>query len=80
MYNSNITEGDKMAEIVVKKWGNSLGIIIPNEIVKQKQLEEGDVVFIPDIMKKADLTPVYGSIKRKMSGQAFKDMVREGWK
>lgn len=68
-----------MVGVVVRKWGNSLGIIIPSDIVKQKQLKEGDVV-IPELIKKADLTPVYGSIKRKLSGQAFKDMVREGWK
>ncbi len=27
----------------------------------------------------ADLTDIFGSLKRKMSGQEFKDMVREGW-
>ncbi len=70
-----------MAEAIIKKWGNSLGIIIPRELVKEKKLEEGDVVFIPQIMKKADLTHVYGSLKgAKLSGQKFKDMVREGWK
>ena len=69
-----------MAEIIVKKWGNSLAIIIPSDIVKKRDLKEGDSIFVPDIIKKGDLTPIYGSLKRKMSGQEFKDRVREGWK
>lgn len=32
--------------------------------------------FKPQI---ADLTDIFGALKRKMSGQDFKDMVREGW-
>ncbi len=70
-----------MTEAVVKRWGNSLGIIIPTEIVKEKKLEEGDIIFIPGIVKKTDLKEIYGSLKgAKLTGQQFKDMVREGWK
>ncbi len=33
-----------------------------------------------EIVEKADLSDMFGMIKkRKMSGQKFKDMVREGW-
>ena len=28
----------------------------------------------------ADISETFGSLKRKVSGQKFKDMVREGWK
>ena len=29
--------------------------------------------------KEADLTDIFGTLKRKMSGQEFKDLAREGW-
>ena len=39
-----------MAEIRVKKWGNSIGIIIPKDIVDIEGLSEGDIIKI-DVMK-----------------------------
>jgi len=30
-------------------------------------------------LKPADLREIFGYLPRKMSGQEFKDMVREGW-
>jgi antitoxin MazE len=35
-------------EAVIKKWGNSLGIRIPNLIVRELSLEEGSFVDIKD--------------------------------
>ena len=35
-----------MAEAKIKRWGNSLALIIPKEITKQEDLDEGDVVKI----------------------------------
>lgn len=32
-----------------------------------------------DPLKKEDLSKIFGSLPRKMSGQAFKNMVRKGW-
>ena len=39
---------DKIMEAVVKKWGNSLGIRIPNLIVKELSLKDGSYVDISD--------------------------------
>ena len=66
------------AEITLKKWGNSVGAVLPKEFVEARGLKENDKVII-DIVKKADLTKIFGSLKGKMSGQEFKDMVRKGW-
>lgn len=65
-------------EIVVKKWGNSMGLILPKELIKIKGLKENDKVLV-DIVKKANLGKIFGTLKRTMSGQKFKEMVREGW-
>jgi len=68
-------------EVKLKRWGNSMAVIVPNKLIEEKHLKENDTITI-EIVKKADLTSVFGSIKekdRKMSGQQMKDMVRKGW-
>lgn len=67
-------------EAIIKKWGNSLGVILPNDFIKEKHLKENDKIII-EAVKKADLSDMFGSLKGKikMSGQEFKDMAREGW-
>jgi len=63
----------------LKKWGNSMAIIVPNEIITERRLRENDEIII-EVFQKADISHVLGLIKkRKMSGQKFKDMVRKGW-
>lgn len=39
-----------MAEVKVKEWGNSLGVIIPREIAKHVDIHKGETIKI-DIMK-----------------------------
>lgn len=39
-----------MAEVEVKEWGNSYGIIIPKGIVKHEDIHKGDKIKI-DIVK-----------------------------
>ncbi len=67
-------------EVTIKKWGNSMGIILPKEIIELKTLKENDKVRI-EIVKEANLSNIFGSLKlkRKMTGQQFKDFVRKGW-
>ena len=35
-----------MTETKIKRWGNSLALIIPNEITKREELAEGDMVKV----------------------------------
>ena len=35
-----------MAETKIKRWGNSLALIVPKEIAKHEDLSEGDIVKI----------------------------------
>lgn len=35
-----------MTETKIKRWGNSLALIIPKEITKQEELNEGDIVKV----------------------------------
>ncbi len=69
-----------VTEAVVKKWGNSLGVILPKELIDFQHLRENDKVLV-HVIKETDLSDIFGSLKGKvtMSGQQFKDMAREGW-
>ena len=66
--------------VTVKKWGNSLGVTLPNEFVKQEHLHEDDKVYI-HVVRVADLSSVFGSMKGKLkhTAQELKDFAREGW-
>jgi len=69
-------------EVKIKKWGNSMGVILPKGLVDKEGLKENDRVVI-EVVRKADLSKIFGTIKgsdRKMSGQEMKDMVRRGWR
>jgi antitoxin MazE len=51
-------------EAVVKKWGNSLGIRIPNLIVRELSLKDGSFVDINDRGKEIIIKPI---LKNKLS-------------
>jgi len=64
-------------EVIIRKWGNSLGVVLPKDYVEQRKLKEDDTVYI-EIAKPVDLRHLFGTLKTKMTGQQFKDMVRKG--
>ncbi len=68
------------AELKVRRWGNSLGVVLPNEIVKKNGLKEGSTlqVLVPE-SKKRDLSEIFGSFRFKKSAQQLKNEMREGW-
>lgn len=67
------------ATVVVRKWGNSLGITLPKELVEGQNIKAGDVLSLPLVIKKADLSKIFGSLKTGENSQKFKDRAREGW-
>ena len=63
----------------IRRWGNSMAVIIPNRLIQERRFKENDEIII-EVVQKADISNNFGLIKkRKMSGQKFKDMVRKGW-
>jgi antitoxin component of MazEF toxin-antitoxin module len=66
-------------ETTLKRWGNSMAVIVPMQLVQQKNLKENEKVVI-EVAKKADLSDIFGLIKeRKLSGKEAKDLARRGW-
>ena len=64
-------------EVIPKKWGNSLGCIFPKEFVKEEGIKLNKKIVLKRV-KPANLRHLFGSLKTKMSGQEFKDLVRRG--
>ena len=68
-------------EVKLKKWGNSMAVVVPSRLVEERNLKENDTIVI-EVVRKADLSDVFGSLKakRKLAGQEFKSLAGERWK
>ena len=66
------------AESIARKWGDSIGFIIPKEIVDKEKIKPNSKVKF-EIIKVTDISDTFGKLKRKISGQQFKDRARAGW-
>ena len=51
----------------VRKWGNSFGIVIPQEVLKRKSIKEGEEVDVVLIKKGNVLRETFGKVKFKKS-------------
>jgi antitoxin component of MazEF toxin-antitoxin module len=62
-----------------RKWGNSLGVVLPKEQVEQMNLKEGEPVIVT--IARPFPAELFGSLprKRRMTAQRFKDEARAGW-
>ena len=67
-------------EAVTKKWGNSLGITIPAEIIKDEKIkpnEKVNVLIFKD--SKRTFKNVFGTMKLKMPTQKAMEEIDEGY-
>jgi len=65
-------------ETIARKWGNSLGISLPKDVVEKANIKPNTEVrvFIQD--KKVDLSKVFGTLKIKEPTQKILDEIRRG--
>ena len=68
-----------MVNAVVKKWGNSYGVILPVKIVRENDLSENEIIEIQIKKKIRNIKALYGTLKLDKSTQKIKDELREGW-
>ena len=64
---------------IPRKWGNSIGITLPNEIVEEGNIKTEKEIDILVIEKRVDLRKIFGSLKLKEPTQKIKDEMRAGW-
>ncbi len=62
----------------VRKFGNSLGVVIPSEEATRHGIVVGDEVQL-EVEKKTNLRELFGSIKFSKTAQEMKDEDREAW-
>jgi len=69
-----------MAEIeaVARKWGDSIAVILPHDVVKAEKIRVDDQVHIT-VKKGYDLSSFFGKWKTKKTAQELKDESRKGW-
>ena len=64
----------------LRKWGNSLGAVIPREVVESASLKENDEVSLSlEAVKANTAREIFGTFKTKHSAQSIKNWVRKGW-
>ncbi|MBI4918300.1 AbrB/MazE/SpoVT family DNA-binding domain-containing protein [archaeon] len=70
----------EMIDCTTKKWGSSLGVIIPKEIVDKEHIRRDQKVRIQiDATLLAKDLWNLGPIKKTESTQKIKDELRKGW-
>jgi len=69
-----------MAELdsIARKWGDSVAVIIPKEIVAEENIQPKDRVHLI-IQKEHDLRDLFGKFKTKKTPQQLKNESRTGW-
>ena len=66
-------------QIKTKKWGSSIGLIIPKKVVDEIGIKLNDVVRL-DIKKPVKVRDVFGMFPNwKRNTQEIKDELRTGW-
>jgi antitoxin component of MazEF toxin-antitoxin module len=65
-------------EIMLRRWGNSIGAVFPKSFVEEMGLKADEIVVV-EVIKKADLKEVFGSLKMKGTAQQMKDEARKAW-
>ncbi|MBI4141343.1 hypothetical protein HY484_00280 [Candidatus Woesearchaeota archaeon] len=67
-------------EVTAKKWGSSIGVVIPVETVEREHIMENEKIKI-EIKKAHTAREVWGMFPKgwKKSTQELKDEARKGW-
>lgn len=64
--------------VVIRRWGNSLGAVLPNSIIQKNNLKENDKIKILIIREGDVLRKTFGKLKGKVN-QSSQDM-KEGFR
>ncbi|MBI4210502.1 MAG: AbrB/MazE/SpoVT family DNA-binding domain-containing protein [Candidatus Diapherotrites archaeon] len=69
-----------MAEkmVVVRKWGNSVGVAFPADFAKKEGIRPNDSVIV-SVKKVVPLRELFGSLKTKKPTEEIMKEIRKGW-
>ncbi|MDP3728032.1 MAG: AbrB/MazE/SpoVT family DNA-binding domain-containing protein [bacterium] len=67
-------------ECTVKKWGSSLGIVIPKEIAIKERIKTNETIII-ELRKKRTAKDFFGMLSNwKRPTEEIKEEMKKGWK
>ena len=66
-------------EAVPKKWGNSLGITIPSEIIKEENIKPKKKITVLVMGDAKRLKDMFGTLKLKKPTQKVMEEIDEGY-
>lgn len=65
-------------EVITRKWGNSLAVVIPNDIVIQEKIKPNEKIHVL-LKKETDLSDLFGKWDTHKTAQQLKDESRKDW-
>ncbi|HLC55167.1 MAG TPA: AbrB/MazE/SpoVT family DNA-binding domain-containing protein [Candidatus Nanoarchaeia archaeon] len=67
-------------ETVAKKWGSSIGVILPKSLVEARKIKENDRIIVEIRSKKVKAGELFGILKEwKKPTQEIKNEMKRGW-
>ncbi|MBI3412551.1 MAG: hypothetical protein HY051_00530 [Candidatus Aenigmarchaeota archaeon] len=64
-------------EVKAKRWGNSIGLLIPKDVVRKEKIRENQILDIIIIPKTRTLEKTFGMVKGwEKPAQQIKDEIR----
>jgi len=66
-----------ITKTTTKKWGNSLGVVLPRETVIDMNLKEGEIITLEITKKENVLRELFGNLKFKKSTEQLLKEVRK---
>jgi len=66
---------------IAKRWGSSIGIVLPKSIVEENKIRENEEVII-EVKKPVSVKELFGKYpqwKSRKTAQELKDEARKGW-
>lgn len=65
---------------IARRWGSSIGVILPKSLVEAKRIRENDEVIVNVEKPKPKAGTLFGFLKDwKKPTQEIKDELRKGW-
>lgn len=65
--------------VKLRRWGNSLGLIVPARSVRERGLREGDLVDVELTGRASTLADLSGTIQLRTDLDRLMREVKEGW-
>ncbi|MGV8176373.1 MAG: AbrB/MazE/SpoVT family DNA-binding domain-containing protein [Candidatus Bilamarchaeaceae archaeon] len=64
----------------VRRWGNSMGLVLPKDVVEALGVSEGEELILGEVRKGERIQQLFGVARSvKGSAQKLKDEMRKGW-